>query len=189
MFQAQLNATGDIDLDAQAEQWRPAAAAAVRKQFIGTAYDVMPPEGYYEANRSAELEIRGFSLHACALMMMTTLELGPDQLRAVVAACHSTQFEEYRISLMTKDSHAVLQGITWPVLGRTETQDDLLVEIKAHLTALGIQRVKFIDEALPMEYCDDCSTPLFPDQHAELVHPSSPDTDEEGEGHSPHVIH
>lgn len=189
MFQAQLSAAGEIDLEEQTAAWRPVAANATRMQFIGTAYDVMPPEGYYEANRSAELEIRGFSLHASALMMMTTLEMGPDMLRAVVAACHSTQFEEYRISLLAKDSHAVLQGITWPLLGRTETQDDLLLEIKAQLAALGIQRVKFIDEPLSMEYCDDCATPLFPDQHAELVHPSAPEEDEDGSPHRPHVIH
>jgi Protein of unknown function (DUF2863) len=52
---------------------------------------------------------------------------------------------------------------------------------------LGIQRVRIIDEQLPMDYCDDCGTPLFPDLNAELVHPGSPDEDE----HSPssRVIH
>jgi hypothetical protein len=187
LFQAQLSVTGEIDLDAQADAWRPDAAAAARKLFIGCAYEIMPPEGYYEANRSAELDIRGFSLQASALMMMTSLELEPNQIRAVIAACYDSQFEEYRISLMSKNNNEVLQGITWPLLGREETQEDLLIEIQANLESLGIQRVRIIDEQLPMDYCDDCGTPLFPDLNAELVHPGSPDEDE----HSPssRVIH
>jgi Protein of unknown function (DUF2863) len=178
LFQAQLNATGTLDLEAQETAWRKDAATAAHKLFIGCAFEVLPPEGYYEACRSAELDIRGFSLQASALMMMTSLELGADHIRAVVAACHSTHFEEYRISLLTKTSNEVLQGVTWPLLGREETQDSLLEEIQANLKALGITRIRMVDEQLPMDYCDDCGTPLFPDLNAELVHPGSPDEDE-----------
>jgi hypothetical protein len=187
LFQAQLSATGEIDLDAQAQAWRPDAAAAARKLFIGCAYEIMPPEGYYEANRSAELDIRGFSLQASALMMMTSLELEANQIRAVIGACYDSQFEEYRISLMSKNNNEVLQGITWPLLGREESPEDLLIEIQANLESLGIQRVRIIDEQLPMEYCDDCVTPLFPDLNGDMVHPGAPDEDE----HSPssRVIH
>ena len=178
LFQAQLSPTGTLNLEVQEAAWLTEAAEAARSMFIGCAYDVLPPEGYYEACRSAELDIRGFSLQASALMMMTSLELGADQVRAVVAACHSTHFEEYRISLLTKTGTDVLQGVTWPLLGREETQDDLLAEIQANLKALGITRIRLVDEQLPMDYCDDCGTPLFPDLNAELVHPGSPDEDE-----------
>ncbi len=178
LFQAQLSPTGKLDLDAQETAWRSEAAAAAHKLFIGCAYEILPPEGYYEACRSAELDIRGFSLQASALMMMTSLELGADQIRVVIAACHSTHFEEYRISLLTKSSNEVLQGVTWPLLGREETQDALLEEIHANLKALGITRIRMVDEQLPMDYCDDCGTPLFPDLNAELVHPGSPDEDD-----------
>ncbi len=178
LFQAQLSASGDLDLQAQEDAWRIEAAVAAHTLFIGCAYEILPPEGYYEACRSSELEIRGFSLQASALMIMTSLELGADQIRAVIAACHSTQFEEYRISLLTKTSSEVLQGVTWPLLGRSETQAQMLEEIQANLKALGIQRIRMIDEQLPMDYCDDCGTPLFPDLNAELVHPGSPDEDE-----------
>jgi Protein of unknown function (DUF2863) len=106
------------------------------------------------------------------------LELAADQVRAVIAACHSTHFEEYRISLLTKTGTEILQGVTWPLLGREETQDDLLAEIQANLKALGITRIRMVDEQLAMDYCDDCGTPLFPDLNAELVHPGSPDEDE-----------
>jgi Protein of unknown function (DUF2863) len=178
LFQAQLSATGTLDLEAQESAWRTEAAAAAHRLFIGCAYDILPPEGYYEACRSAELDIRGFSLQASALMIMTSLELAADQVRAVIAACHSTHFEEYRISLLTKTGTEILQGVTWPLLGREETQDDLLSEIQANLKALGITRIRMVDEQLAMDYCDDCGTPLFPDLNAELVHPGSPDEDE-----------
>ncbi len=183
IFQAQLNAHGDVHIEAQVAAWRPQITAAAHKLFIGCAYEIMPPEGYYEANRSAELDIRGFSLQASALMMMTTLELPADQIRVIIAPCHSTQFEEYRISLLSKNSPEVLQGVAWPLLGREETQEDLLLEIQHVLEALGITRIRIVEQALSMDYCDDCGTPLFPDLAEELVHPGSPEEDEQTAKH------
>ena len=178
LFQAQLSATGEFDLAAQEAAWRSHAHAALNTLFIGCAFEVLQPEGYYEACRTAELDIRGYSLQASALMMMSSLELSADHIRAVIAACHSTEFEEYRISLMTKTSGDVLQGVSWPLLGRMETQEQMLEEIQATLKTLGITRIRLIDHPLAMDYCDDCGTPLFPDLNAELVHPGSPDEDE-----------
>ena len=75
----------------------------------------------------------------------------------------------------------MLHVVSWNIASFKKTQ------IQANLESLGIQRVRIIDEQLPMDYCDDCGTPLFPDLNAELVHPGSPDEDE----HSPssRVVH
>jgi Protein of unknown function (DUF2863) len=190
LFQAQLNPMGELDLSAQELAWRSQASQAARKLFIGCAYEVMPPEGYYEACRSAELEIRGFSLQASALMIMSTMELDPDGIRVVIAGCYGHQFEEYRISLMLKNGNEILQGVTWPLLGREETQEELLEEIHANLKSLGIQRIRVIDEPLGMDYCDDCATPLFPDLNAELVHPGTAEEDDESpHGNNSRIIH
>ncbi len=187
-FKVLLNAEGNTDLATQETQWREKAHDTVAPYFVGCAYDVMPPKTYYEANRSAELAIRGFSLHAAILMVMTDMEVTADELRAVIAPCHSNQFEEYRISILLKDDPTVLQGVSWPLLGREETQVDLLDEIMAHLKVLGLSRIRLLEDEMPMEFCDDCEAPLFPDPDAEMVHVGQPDDGSDGNS-TRHTVH
>ncbi|MEY3996519.1 MAG: hypothetical protein RL344_862 [Pseudomonadota bacterium] len=163
------------DLALQESLWREIAHTVLADYFVGCAYDVMPPQPYYEANRNAELAIRGFSLHAAILTLITQMEVTIDDLRVVIGACYSSQFEEYRISLLLKNDETVLQGITWPLLGREELQEDLLEEILAHLKALNIHRIRLLEDTIPMEYCDDCEAPLFPDTEGDMVHITPPD--------------
>ncbi len=171
-----LNQENKPDIALQESLWREIAHKVLADYFVGCAYDVMPPQPYYEANRNAELAIRGFSLHAAILTLMTQMEVTADDLRVVIGACYSSQFEEYRISLLlNKDDETVLQGITWPLLGREELQEDLLEEILAHLKALNIHRIRLLEDTIPMEYCDDCETPLFPDTEGDMVHITPPD--------------
>jgi hypothetical protein len=186
-FKVLLNAEGETDLLQHELLWREVAHPTVAPYFVGCAYDVMSPKPYYQANRSAELAIRGFSLHAAILMVMTNMEVTADALRVVIAPCHGNQFEEYRVSVLLKDDNAVLQGVTWPLLGREETQAELLEEILAHLKALGLNRIRLIEDEMSMEYCDDCEAPLFPDPDADMVHAGNPDDDEPNP--TRHIVH
>jgi hypothetical protein len=173
-----LNEQGEPDFSRQESIWRELAHGVLAPYFIGCAYDVMPPQPYYEANRNAELAIRGFSLHAAILTLITQMEITADDLRVVIGACYDTEFEEYRISLLLKQDDTVLQGIAWPLLGREETQEELLEEILAHLKALGVHRIRVLEDNLSVEYCEDCETALFPDLEGELVHISPPDDED-----------
>lgn len=170
-----LNEENKPDIALQESLWREIAHKALAPYFVGCAYDVMPPQPYYEANRNAELAIRGFSLHAAILTLITQMEVTADDLRVVIGACYSSQFEEYRISVLLKDDDTVLQGIAWPLLGREELQEYLLEEILAHLKALNIHRIRLLEDTIFMEYCDDCETPLFPDTEGDMVHITPPD--------------
>ena len=39
----------------------------------------------------------------------------------------------------------------------------------------GVKDVLFLDHHFPMEFCDDCGAPLFPNREAELVHAEMPE--------------
>ena len=162
------------------QAWNAAAQTAIAPMLIGCGYEVLPPAAFYSACRSGESEIRGFSLKASAHMIMSSLDIGPDDLKAVVGACWGTSFEEYRVSLLTRNGDTVLQGVSWPLLGHEESPEQILKDIMNVLAELDIQRVRMIEEQLPMEFCEDCGTPLFPDPSAEMVHTGPPDEEDEG---------
>lgn len=184
LFKWQLDETV---IDTAASAWNEAAQNALGDMFMGCGLTMLPPADYFTAFRRAESDIRSFSLHAAALMIMSSLELEPDDLRAVIGPCYGHGFEEYRISLMTRQSDVVLQGVSWPLLEHEEDESVLLQDIQELLTALGILRVKTLDEHLAMEYCDDCDAPLFPDMRADLVHTGPPD--DEQHDHSKLIVH
>ena len=176
---AKLSATQATSIK---QNWVVQAALAMQPMFIGCGYEVLPPAGYFSACRASESQIRGFSLKASAHMIMSSLDLTPEDLRVVVGACWGTEFEEYRVSLLVRDNDTVLQGVCWPLLARTggdaESPDQMLADIMQVLNELGIQRVRVLEPQLAMEFCEDCGTPLFPDPAAEMVHTGSPDEDD-----------
>jgi hypothetical protein len=189
IFKGLLDKDGNVDMAAQEIAWTTAATPALAPYFVGCAYDVLPMEPFYPSSRTTEMAIRGFSLQAAALMVMTSMEVSADELRAVIAPCHGSEFEEYRISILLKNNDAVLQGITWPLLGREETQEAMLEEILGHLKNLGVHRIRLIEDAMPMEYCDDCEAPLFPDPNAEMVHQGTSDDDDDEPNPARHTVH
>ncbi len=167
--------------------WNEAALKVLENMFMGCGVVMLPPADFFTAFRRAEADIRAFSLQAAALMVMSSLELEPDDLRIVIGACYDRGFEEYRISIMTRQSDVVLQGVSWPLLEHEEDETVLLQDIYSLLTAMNILRVKTLDDRLPMDYCDDCDAPLFPDMRADLVHTGPPDEDQHD--HSKLIVH
>lgn len=165
-----LDNQGLPNLALQESMWHESVQALFTAYFIGCTYDILVPQPYYEANRNAELAIRGFSLHAAVLTLMTQMDITADDLRVVIGACHQSQFEEYRISILLKDEEEVLQGVAWALLGRDEQPEDLLAEILVHLKKLGINRIRLLEDILSIDYCEDCETPLFPDMSGDMVH-------------------
>lgn len=167
--------------------WNEAAMTVLGGMFMGCGTVMLPPADYFTAFRRAEADIRPFSLQSAALMVMSSLELEPDDLRVVIGACYERGFEEYRVSVMTRQSDVVLQGVSWPLLEHEEDETVLLQDIQSLLTAMGILRIKVLDDRLPMDYCDDCDAPLFPDMHADLVHTGPPD--DEQHDHRKLIVH
>ena len=69
----------------------------------------------------------------------------------------------------------VYHGIVWPLLGAEDEATDAAGEIEAILRETGVKEVLFLDHHFPMEFCDDCGAPLFPNREAELAHAEMPD--------------
>jgi len=43
------------------------------------------------------------------------------------------------------------------------------------LREAGVKDVLFLDHHFPMEFCDDCGAPLYPNAEAEMVHAEMPE--------------
>jgi len=96
-------------------------------------------------------------------------------IRAVVGPCYDRRMEEYRVGLGPTTGDEVYHGIVWPLLGAEDEATDAAGEIEAVLREAGVKDVLFLDHHFPMEFCDDCGAPLFPNREAELVHAEMPE--------------
>jgi hypothetical protein len=103
------------------------------------------------------------------------LGLMPADIRAVVGPCYDRRMEEYRVGLGPKDKEETFHGIVWPLLGAEDEATDAASEIESVLREAGVKEVIFLDHHFPMEFCDDCGAPLFPNPEAELVHAEMPE--------------
>ncbi|MGZ3253199.1 MAG: DUF2863 family protein [Burkholderiaceae bacterium] len=58
-----------------------------------------------------------------------------------------------------------------------------LEEITSVLHEVGLIHIKHLSEHFPMEFCDDCGAPLFPDAESELMHAEMPEDVPQSTGH------
>jgi hypothetical protein len=138
----------------------------------------MLPRAYYVACRDADRAARPFSVSASVAFLTTTLGITPAMLSAVVAGCYNRQLEEYRISFLVSNDEEVIHGVVWPLLGAEDEMSDVPEEIENTLKEAGVQRVEFLRQRMPMEYCEDCGAPLYPTLDGELVHAELPEESE-----------
>ncbi len=68
-----------------------------------------------------------------------------------------------------------MHGVTWPLLGTEDENVDLAAGIEALLKETGLGEVRMLDTRMPLEYCDDCGAPLFPNPESESVHAELPE--------------
>ncbi len=168
-----------------ADQTQPTFASLLP----GCGFEVLLPDAYYVSNREADRRMRPLSLRAAVNWLQGSVMLEPQELRAVVAGCGEERVDEYRVSFTARDSKDVFYGCVWPLYGREEDvgvdgeQATTVEEIAAHLKELGIAEIRQIPGVLPLEYCEDCGSPYFPNPLGELVHASLPEDVSEGPAH------
>jgi hypothetical protein len=51
-------------------------------------------------------------------------------------------------------------------------------KIEALLKEVGIRQIKVLEERFPLEYCEDCGSPLYPNPEGELLHAELPEDSE-----------
>jgi hypothetical protein len=91
--------------------WQTHGGEALRQLFLGCAFELLIPDGFFSAWRMADRLARPYSTHATVNFLQTTLNISPNRLRAVIAPFYDQWLEEYRIGFTLKDRNEVLYGI------------------------------------------------------------------------------
>ena len=60
---------------------------------------------------------------------------------------------------------------------------DVIEEVETVLKDSGLVRIEVLRQRMPMEYCDDCGAPLYPNTEGEMVHAELPETGEPSGAH------
>lgn len=187
--------------------WRKQATPNITSLLPGCGIELLMPEAYYVACREADKQIRPVSIRAAVHFLTNTLSIEPNGLRAIIGSFSedpvSERVDEYRISFTLRQNPEVIYGVVWPLYGQEDEDEaaittfeslttpevlekDLrtpLEEIITLLRSCGVTHIKRHNERFPMEFCDDCGAPLYPDADAELAHAEMPDDVPSGTGH------
>lgn len=155
--------------------WREQGGANLASQFAGCAYELLLPDAYFAAWRQADRETRPFALKAAVAYLKTLFGVPSQRLRATVAPYFDRWLQEWRVGFGLLDASDVVHGVTWPLLGPEDEQADVAADIAALLKAEGLGEVKVLEARMPLEYCDDCGAPLFPNADGENVHAELPE--------------
>lgn len=158
--------------------WKTQCGEALRTLFQGCALELLLPDGFFSAWRMADRLARPYSMHATIDFLQSTLNIQANDLRAVVAPFHDQLLEEYRVSFTFRDSNEVLYGIVWALVGEEDENSDTVTQIESTLQQYNITHITLLDNRFPLEYCEECGAPMFPNPEGEIVHAEFP---EEGE--------
>lgn len=155
--------------------------------MTGCHYHVLAPNAFHAALRQADRDLREFSMQAAVAYLKLTYDISASSLQAIMAIYEEKRGQpnsEVRIGISRfGDDDAVIEGIIWPLLGDDEERS--LEEVEAALKRLGILRVTSHDHRFPLEYCDDCGAPVFPNVAGHSVHAEPPEADMSTPGISP----
>ncbi len=157
------------------KHWRAQGGEAIRPLLPACATELLLPQAYHAAAREADRASRPYSLRAAVAFLQTTLNLAASELRAIVAPYYDHELEEYRIGFTRIDASDVIHGVVWPMLDSEDDASDTATQIEAVLREAGITEVLMLDHRFPLEYCDDCGAPLYPNPEGEPVHAELPE--------------
>jgi hypothetical protein len=173
----------DGNRDEALAQWQAQAGPSLQPLLAGCVLQLLPPDAYFAAWRRADREGRPFSVQASVAYLESMLGVSARDLRAVVAPYYDQRLQEWRIGFAAKDAPTeVMHGIVWPLFG-AEEELEAGDEIAGLLKAAGVGEVTLLQQGLPVEYCDDCGVPLFPNVDGESVHAEMPEQDASAPGH------
>ena len=171
----------DGDRETSAQQWSNQAGPAFQVAMPGCAIEPSLPDAFFSAWRRADREARGYSLAASVAYLQSTLNLPTGRLRAVVAPYYDHRLVEWRIGFAVQDSDDIVHGVVWPLLGVEDEGIDVGAEIERILKGTGLAQVTLLDQRMPLEYCDDCGAPLYPNAEGESVHAEMPEEQDDNQ--------
>jgi hypothetical protein len=165
--------------DAAERNWQSQGGNAMQPLLTGCASELLLPQAYFTACRESDRASRPFSLQASIEFLKTTLDIPARQLRAVVAPFYEEDLVEYRVGFTQSDDRQVIYGLVWPLLEAEDENSEVAQQIETLLKHHGIELVVQLDHRFPVEFCDDCGTPLYPSPDGEIVHAELPEDDTE----------
>jgi hypothetical protein len=157
------------------KQWRLQGGDALRPLLPACAVELLLPQPYHAAAREADRASRPYSLRAAVAFLQTTLNVAATDLRAVIAPFYDRQLEEYRVGFTQSQSNDVVHGVVWPLLEAEDESADAPAQIELVLREAGMRDIVTLDDRFPLEYCDDCGAPLYPNPEGEPVHAELPE--------------
>ncbi|HTY02872.1 MAG TPA: DUF2863 family protein [Rhodocyclaceae bacterium] len=157
------------------KEWRNQGGEALRPLLPACAVELLLPQPYHAAARDADRASRPYSLRAAVAFLQTTLNVAAAELRAVLAPYYDRQIEEFRVGFTLPDSTDVVHGVVWPLLEAEDESADTPAQIEAVLREAGVREIVALDHRFPMEYCDDCGAPLYPNPDGEPSHAELPE--------------
>ena len=155
-------------------QWAKQGGDALRPLLPACALEFMPVLAFHAAVRDADRASRPWSLRSAVAFLQTVLTQPATELRAVVAPFHDRQLEEYRVGFTLRNASDVVHGVVWPLLDN-EDEQDIPTQLEATLREAGVPNVMLLDQRFPVEFCDDCGAPLYPNPEGEPVHAELPE--------------
>jgi hypothetical protein len=161
------------------KQWRAQGGEALRPLLPACALEPLLPQSFHAAVREADRASRPYSLRSAVAYLQTVLNVAAGSLRAVVAPYYDRQLEEYRIGFTMGEAAEVVHGVVWPLLENEDEAAELPGQIEGILRETGVREVLVLDHRFPLEYCDDCGAPLYPNPDGEPVHAELPEQEEE----------
>jgi hypothetical protein len=161
------------------KQWRAQGGEALKPLLPACAIEPLLPQSFHAAVREADRASRPYSLRSAVAFLQTSLNVPAGNLRAVVAPYYDRQIEEFRIGFTLGDAADVIHGVVWPLLENEDEAAELPGQIEAVLREAGVREVLVLDHRFPLEYCDDCGAPLYPNPDGEPVHAELPEQEAE----------
>lgn len=176
---------GDGSRSEALKQWRGQAGEVLRPLLPACALELLLPQPYHAAAREADRASRPYSLRAAVAFLQTTLNVAASEVRAVIAPYYDRQLEEYRVGFTQRDDGNVVHGVVWPLLDNEDETTDAPAQIETVLREAGVAEILALDHRFPMEYCEDCGAPLYPNPDGEPSHAELPE--EQGDSAPRHL--
>lgn len=165
----------DGSMDEARQQWTKQGGSVMQPVFAGCAFEALLPQAYFAAWREADRASRAYAIRATVSFLQVVLNVEARLLAAAIAPCYGRRLEEYRIGFTKAGNDQVINGVVWPLLDNEDEHTDAIGEIESLLRECGLSDIVSHEHRFPLDYCDDCGTPLYPNADGELLHAEAPE--------------
>ena len=163
--------------------WRAQGGNAIKPLLVGFPHELTLPRSFFAACRDADMASRAYSIGASVSYLEAVTATMPEKLTAVIGGCWGNELEEYRIGFSIGESDEIVHGCVWPLVSDEGDDTPVVEEIEGLLRAAKIGTILLLEEQLPLEFCDDCGAPHFPNRDGEMLHAHLPEDAETGSVH------